>query len=157
MRIIFDTNVEEKIIACDTDKIERIILNLVSNAIKFSEPGDEIYVDVFDKDDTVEISVKDNGIGIAKDCLKLIFERFKQVDKSFARNAEGSGIGLCLVKSIVELHGGKIRVESKLGKGSKFNIELPARTIENLNDIHKNRQQNSKIEMVNIEFSDIYS
>lgn len=157
MRIIFDTNSEEKIIACDTDKIERIILNLISNAIKFSEPGDEIYVDVFDKDDTVEISVKDNGIGIGKDCLNIIFERFKQVDKSFARNAEGSGIGLCLVKSIVELHGGKIRVESKLGKGSKFNIELPARTISNLNNISKNRQQNSKIEMVNIEFSDIYS
>ncbi|AGK96994.1 PAS domain-containing sensor histidine kinase [Clostridium pasteurianum] len=157
MRITFDTNSEEKIIACDTDKIERIILNLISNAIKFSEPGDEIYVDVFDKDGTVEISVKDNGIGIAKDCLNIIFERFKQVDKSFARNAEGSGIGLCLVKSIVELHGGKIRVESKLGKGSKFNIELPARAISNLNNIHKNRQQNSKIEMVNIEFSDIYS
>ncbi|WP_010238242.1 sensor histidine kinase [Clostridium arbusti] len=157
MSITFDTDTEEKIIACDTDKIERIILNLISNAIKFSEPGDEIYVDVFDKDGTVEISVKDNGIGIDKDHLDIIFERFKQVDKSFARNVEGSGIGLCLVKSIVELHGGKISVESKLGKGSKFKIELPSRTIIDSNNIHKNKPQNGKIEMINIEFSDIYS
>ncbi|AKN32840.1 histidine kinase [Clostridium carboxidivorans P7] len=156
LSIIFDTDVEEKIIACDPDKIERVVLNLISNAIKFSDPGDEIYVNIADKNETVEISVKDNGIGIDKNHLNAIFERFNQVDKSFTRNAEGSGIGLCLVKSIVELHGGKISAESKLGEGSTFKIELPLRVIENEKSAAENKC-NNKIEMINIEFSDIYS
>lgn len=157
MHITFDTNVEEKIIACDPDKLERIILNLISNAVKFSRSGDEIFVLVDDKGDTVEISVKDQGIGIDKNYLNYIFERFKQVDKSFSRNAEGSGIGLCLVKSIVELHGGKISATSKLGEGSEFKIELPAGIIESSKKSDKIKPRNSKIEMINIEFSDIYS
>ena len=91
--------------------------------------GDEIFVNIHDKVHSVEISVKDTGIGIENDYLNVIFERFKQVDKSLSRNAEGSGIGLCLVKSIVELHGGSINLESEIGKGSKFTIELPSRTV----------------------------
>ncbi|GIM29129.1 hypothetical protein CPJCM30710_17950 [Clostridium polyendosporum] len=154
--IIFDTDVEEKIIACDSNKIERVILNLISNAIKFSEPQNEIYVNITDKDNTVEISVEDSGIGIDEKHLDSIFERFKQVDKSFTRNTEGSGIGLCLVKSIVELHGGKINVESKLGEGSKFKIDLPSRTIEKTKDTNKDAVLNNNVEMINIEFSDIY-
>ncbi|GIM29107.1 hypothetical protein CPJCM30710_17730 [Clostridium polyendosporum] len=156
LSIIFDTDVEEKIIACDSNKIKRVILNLISNAIKFSEPGDEIYVNIADKDDAIEISVEDNGIGIDEKHLDTIFERFKQVDKSFTRNTEGSGIGLCLVKSIVELHGGKINVESKLGEGSKFKIDLPSRTIEKTKSTNKDVILNDDIEMINIEFSDIY-
>ncbi len=157
LSIIFDTDTEEKIIACDPDKIERVILNLISNAIKFSESGDEIYVSVLDKDKVVEISVKDSGMGIDKNHLDAIFERFHQVDKSFTRNAEGSGIGLSLVKSIVELHDGKISAESKLGEGSIFKIELPSKTIEDKKDNGENKYDNSKIDMINIEFSDIYS
>jgi signal transduction histidine kinase len=157
LNIIFDTDIEEKIIACDPDKIERVVLNLISNAIKFSESGDEIYVNLADKDKTVEISVKDSGMGIDKNHLNAIFERFHQVDRSFTRNAEGSGIGLCLVKSIVELHAGKISAESKLGEGSIFKIELPSKTIEKQKNISKSKCDNSKIEMINIEFSDIYS
>ena len=106
LNIIFDTDIEEKIIACDPEKIERIVLNLISNAIKFSDEGDEIFVDIKDKNEFVEISVRDNGIGIEEKNLDMIFDRFKQVDKSLSRNAEGTGIGLSLVKSIVELHGG---------------------------------------------------
>jgi signal transduction histidine kinase len=157
LRIIFDTNTEEKIIACDPHKIERIILNLVSNAIKFSNIGEEIIVRVTDEGAYVEIAVIDKGIGIDKKYLSTIFNRFNQVDKSFTRNAEGTGIGLNLVKSIVELHGGKIFVESKLGEGSKFKIKLPSRTIEESKNINKSRDHNNKIEMINIEFSDIYS
>ena len=157
MNIIFDTNTEEKIIACDPDKIERIILNLVSNAIKFSEPSDDIYVSVIEKEDSVEICVQDNGIGIDEKNIDNIFERFHQVDKSFTRNAEGSGIGLCLVKSMVEMHGGKISVDSILGEGSKFKIELPARVIDEMDAVDQNRSMNSKIERIKIEFSDIYS
>jgi len=157
LSIVFDTNIEEKIIACDPEKIERIVLNLISNAIKFTNPGGEILVSVLDKGDNVEIAVKDTGIGIDEKYLHNIFGRFYQIDKSLSRNAEGSGIGLSLVKSIVELHGGKISVESKVGEGSVFKIELPARIIENLKVIEETNLMNNKIEMINIEFSDIYS
>ena len=157
LKIVFDTDIEEKIIACDPLSIERIMLNLISNAIKFSMAGDEIRVDILDKGDTVEISVLDTGIGIDKGHLDVIFERFKQVDKSLSRNAEGSGIGLCLVKSIVELHGGRIKLESEIGKGSKFTIEFPSRTVEVPYTRSENNMIRSRVEIINIEFSDIYS
>lgn len=157
LSIIFDTDTEEKIIACDPEKIERIILNLISNAIKFSNPGGSIFVNIFDKNDTVEIWVEDTGVGIEGKYLKDIFERFQQVDKSLSRNAEGSGIGLSLVKSIVEMHGGNIDVESEVGKGSIFKIKLPVRTIKNTEVIKEARQMNNRIQMINVEFSDIYS
>lgn len=157
LSITFDTNVEEKIIAFDYQKIKRAILNLISNAIKFSRPGGEIYVDVIDKGHTVEIYISDNGIGIEKNNQNHIFSIFNKVDKSFTRNAEGSGMGLCIVKSIVELHGGRITVESEIEKGSKFKIELPVSTVKNKNDINKNKVLHSNDEMISMEFSDIYS
>jgi signal transduction histidine kinase len=157
LNIVFDTNTEEKIIACDPDKIERIILNLISNAIKFTNPSGSIFVNLIDEGDSVEISVKDTGIGMNKKCLDNIFKRFHQVDKSLSRNAEGSGIGLSLVKSIVELHGGKISAESKPDEGSIFKIKLPAKIIEYLKVVEESKSINSKVEMINVEFSDIYS
>ena len=156
LSIIFDTNIEEKIIACDIENIERIILNLISNAIKFTNSDGKIFVKVFNKGSTVKISVKDTGIGISKNHLHNIFEKFYQVDKSLSRSSEGSGIGLSLVKSLVELHGGKISVESEVGHGSEFNIELPARNVENPKVTEETNLMNKKIEMINIEFSDIY-
>ncbi|WP_291632856.1 PAS domain-containing sensor histidine kinase [Clostridium sp.] len=157
LKIVFDTNIEEKIVACDPISIERIMLNLISNAIKFSMTGDEILINILDKGDWTSISVKDTGIGIDKDYLDVIFERFKQVDKSLSRNTEGSGIGLCLVKSIVELHGGRISLESEIGKGSKFTIEFPNRIVEVPYSRNENNMVRSKIETINIEFSDIYT
>ncbi|MGH4123253.1 MAG: PAS domain-containing sensor histidine kinase [Clostridium sp.] len=157
LKIIFDTDIEEKNISCDPTNIERVMLNLISNAIKFSLAGDEISVNIHDKVDSVEISVKDTGIGIETDYLDVIFERFKQVDKSLSRNAEGSGIGLCLVKSIVELHGGRINLQSELGKGSKFTIEFPNRLVAVPCDTIENKSIRSELQTINIEFSDIYS
>ncbi|WP_234123913.1 ATP-binding protein [Clostridium hydrogenum] len=157
LNIIFDTDTEEKIISCDPDKIERIILNLISNAIKFTDTGGVIYINLIDKGNDVEISVKDTGIGMDKKQLNDIFKRFHQIDKSLSRNAEGSGIGLSLVKSITEMHGGEISVESEVGKGSIFKIQLPVKTLRKT-EIHKEiKNIKSKIEMINIEFSDIYS
>lgn len=155
LTIIFDTNIEEKIIACDPQKIERIMLNLISNAIKFSEVGNEIFVEVKDNNEFVEISVKDNGIGIEEKNLDAIFDRFKQVDKSLSRNAEGTGIGLNLVKSIVELHGGSIHAESELGKGSKFTAKLPSKRVLQENKIYN--KEMSGAESIQVELSDIYS
>lgn len=153
--IIFDTDIEEKIIACDPEKIERIILNLISNAIKFSNEGGEIFVNIKDKNEWIEISVKDNGVGIEKEHLDMIFDRFKQVDKSLSRNAEGTGIGLSLVKSIVELHGGSISVESEYGKGSKFTVIFPDRAVINQNALF-NRNIKNRTEHIEVELSDVY-
>ena len=155
LNIIFDTDIEEKIIACDPEKIERVVLNLLSNAIKFSDKGDEIFIDIKDKDEFVKISVKDNGIGIEEKNLDAIFDRFKQVDESLSRNTEGTGIGLSLVKSIVELHSGCIYAESEVGKGSEFTFKLPSRIVSNENVVHSNKIS-SKNESVKVELSDIH-
>ena len=154
IHIIFDTDTEDKIIACDAERIERVVLNLISNAIKFSDEGDEIFIDIKDKDEYVEVSIKDNGIGIEEENLEMIFDRFKQVDKSLSRNAEGTGIGLSIVKSIVELHGGHIYVESEFGKGSKFTFILPARRVLNESMLYSNKMKNEN-EMIQVELSDV--
>lgn len=153
--IIFDTDVEEKIIAFDMDMMERIMLNLLSNAIKFTEKGGEIQVNIYVEEEKVIISVKDNGIGIPQDKLEMIFDRFAQVENPLRRGVEGSGIGLSLVKSLVELHEGSISVHSELGKGSEFIMELPDRVIDD-NSMEGYREEGCYSEKIHVEFSDIY-
>jgi signal transduction histidine kinase len=157
--LIFDTEVEERIMAIDSDKIERIILNLLSNAVKFTKPGGTILVNLFETDNKFYTSVKDNGIGIPADKLHLVFDRFRQVDNSLTKNIKGSGIGLSIVKSLVELHKGKVTVNSIYGKGTEFIIELPITVIEtsSLSNVETNNISNSSVESITIEFSDIYS
>lgn len=157
LKIVFDTDFEEMIIALDVYKFERVLLNLISNAIKFSNVNGEIFIRLTHNDDKVEISVSDNGIGIDKEYLDMIFNKFVQVNTSLNRISEGTGIGLALVKSIVELHGGRISVESTLGKGSIFTIELPAITVNGGNINENEHSHNNKDEMIKFEFSDIYS
>lgn len=109
----------------DKDKIKQIIYNLLSNAFNYSNEEEEIVLTAFKKEDNVVISVQDKGIGIAKEDLQYIFERFYRADKSRTRETGGTGIGLTIVKSMVEAHRGNIKVESKLGEGSIFTIVLP--------------------------------
>ncbi|AVQ46699.1 PAS domain-containing sensor histidine kinase [Clostridium botulinum] len=154
INIIFDTNVEEKIIAVDPDKIERIILNLLSNSIKFTNVGGNIFVNIIDSGESVYIHVKDTGVGIPSDKLESIFERFFQVDKTLKKNKEGTGIGLHLVKSFVEMHKGEVTINSELGKGTEFIIKLPA-IVCNKNIESKNIIYEANIERINMEFSDI--
>lgn len=155
--LIFDTEVEEIIIACDVDKIERVMLNLLSNAVKFVEPGGKIEVNIKKEEDNVIILVRDNGIGIPKDMTEVIFDRFKQVDSTLRRKKEGSGIGLSIAKSVVEMHGGTISLKSQIGKGSEFTIQLPIRIIgENSLDNVEYRTEEINVDKINIEFSDIY-
>ncbi|AEI31243.1 sensory transduction histidine kinase [Clostridium acetobutylicum DSM 1731] len=125
--IIFDTDVEEKIMIFDKEKIERIVLNLLSNAVKFTGKDANIRVAIHDVGSNIQISVEDNGMGIPEDKKKMIFERFFQLDKTFTRKNEGSGIGLSIVKLLVELHDGTIEVKSKVGIGSEFTVKLPVR------------------------------
>lgn len=158
INLIFDTEIEEKVVAFDSEKLERIILNLLSNSIKFTKSGGNIYVNIYDENEHILISVKDTGIGIPEDMLEKIFDTFTQVDASFRRNAEGSGIGLSLVKSLVELHEGTITAQSKFGSGSEFIIKLPMKLIEDKVDTHKHESisVNNNVEKTKIEFSDIY-
>jgi len=159
--IIFDTDVEEKFIMCDLDAIERIILNLLSNAVKFTPKGGMIFVNIEDFRTYVRIIVKDTGIGIHEDMLETIFERFKQVDNLLTRKNEGSGIGLSLVKALVEMHGGKIKVISKYQCGSEFIVDLPVGDIdcdEKYSSVENSsiQDESNVIKKINIEFSDIY-
>ena len=153
--LIFDTVVEEKFLACDPDQIQRILLNLISNAVKFNSSGREIYVSIADSIDNVKISVKDNGIGISLENQPLIFDRFIQVDKSLTRQHEGSGMGLTITKYLVELHKGTITLESEPDKGSTFTITMPVYLVPK--SASKNVPTGLTLnEKVNIEFSDVY-
>lgn len=157
--LIFDTTIEEKTIACDAEKFERIILNLLSNAVKFTPEDGEILVNIEELKDSICIRVKDNGRGIPESKLNSIFERFVQVDKSLARDHEGSGIGLSLVRCLVELHGGTIAVKSKEGNGAEFIIYIPCILIDEAqNEITCTKSlDENHIEKINLEFSDIYN
>lgn len=157
VQIELDIETDKLEIACDADKINRVLLNLLSNAVKFTESGGSIRVSLYSRGNSVYISVKDTGIGIPEEMEQAIFQRFRQVDKSFTRNHEGSGIGLSLVKSLVEMHSGSVEVRSEYGKGSEFTVKLPLRVIES-DEIAAAAEETACVclDMVNIEFSDIY-
>ena len=109
----------------DADQLEKVVLNLLSNALKFTEPGGTVEVSVAADGDAAVLRVRDTGVGIAPDRLDRVFDRFFQADASSTRRYEGTGIGLALAKELVELHGGTIRVESAPGVGSTFTVRLP--------------------------------
>ena len=136
LSLIVDPDMEEKIISFDETEIERCIINLLGNAVKFNKEGGEIRVYIKEVKDFIEITVEDTGIGIAKSDQEFIFKRFSQVEGTGAIKATSSGIGLTLVKYIVELHGGYIKLESEINKGSSFTIGLPniVETIEEKNE-----------------------
>ena len=124
IELIIDPEMEEKIIKCDEHEIERCIVNLVSNAAKFTPEGGTIEVTIEDLDEKVKIIVKDTGIGIDKKYHDSIFNRFNQVIDQGTESKGGSGLGLTITKQIIDMHGGQISVESELGKGCKFIIIL---------------------------------
>lgn len=161
IRLSFSSTLVKKVIGIDEEKYERILLNLLSNAVKFTPEGKSVTVKVFQKivkgKCKVYLQVRDKGVGIPHDKKKLIFERFGQVDSSLTRQSEGTGIGLTLVKMLVEILGGEITLESKEGMGCMFTIILPTRKvkgtpIEQIKEINDNRL----IQATTIEFSGIY-
>jgi GAF domain-containing protein/anti-sigma regulatory factor (Ser/Thr protein kinase) len=127
--ITLEMAVDERLgeIVGDERKIKQILLNLLSNAVKFTSEGGRIELKARQADGSVEVSVSDTGIGIAPEDQATIFEEFRQVGGDYAHKKEGTGLGLTLAKKFVELHGGKIRVESKVGKGSTFTFTLPSK------------------------------
>lgn len=110
----------------DKEKFAQVIINILSNAIKDNNGNNEIYIKVFKKNNSINISIKDSGIGIPKSEYKNIFERFYRLDKSRGANEKGAGVGLTIAKSIVNAHGGEIEVYSEINKGSEFIISLPS-------------------------------
>lgn len=122
--LIVDPKIEEKIIYCDAHEIERCIINLISNAVKFTPEGGSITVTIEDLDNKVRISVLDTGMGIDEKFHKSIFDRFNQVpDNEISKS--GSGLGLTITSQIIKLHKGEVYVESRVGEGSNFVIVLP--------------------------------
>lgn len=125
LKFNYDSKIKKLRIFADEDKFRQIMNNLLSNAIKFTPSGGSIDVILKQEEDLVTITVKDTGIGVPEDRLDTIFKPFIQLDSSLSRNFEGTGLGLTLVKKYIEMHGGNIYVESKIGEGSSFRFELP--------------------------------
>ena len=114
-------------VVADERKVRQIVLNLLSNAVKFTPEGGRVAVRAARAGDAVEIAVSDTGIGIAPEDQALVFEEFRQVGTDHTRKHEGTGLGLALARRFVELHGGAVRLESAVGKGSTFTFTLPLR------------------------------
>lgn len=126
-RLLCTVEGEESIVEADKGKLQQVMTNLLSNAVKYTEPGKRIEMIIEDMPDYAVVTVADEGIGIPEKDQEKVFERFYRVDKSHSRKTGGAGIGLTIVKTIVQAHGGKVMLESEIGKGSRFHIQLPKR------------------------------
>lgn len=159
IEVIFDTTEEEIFCSCDEDSLERIVLNLISNAIKYNEYGGFIFINIEKDNDKVKIFFRDNGCGIENERIESIFNRFERGDTTLYRKTEGSGIGLNLVKSMVEINGGNIVIDSEIGKGTTVKVEFPV-VQYNVEDYYRLQDEftfeNTLVSKVEIEFSDIY-
>ena len=155
MNLVFDTDKEEEVVLFDPDIIERTMLNLLSNAVKFNKKYGNIYVNLCTEDDKVTITVRDEGRGIPKEKVNCIFERFEQVQSKNRTEKQGSGIGLYLVKSLVTLHGGTIKVNSKVNQGSEFIVVIPKQVLKNDEEFLMKKNEEVRYSRSNIEFSDI--
>lgn len=119
-------------ILIDERRMRQVLVNLLSNAVKFTPEGGQVFLNVENhvEEETITFSVQDNGVGIAKENFPKLFQPFVQLDSSLSRRYAGTGLGLSLVRRIVELHGGSISLQSEVGKGSIFTITLPWKELE---------------------------
>ena len=154
--LIFDAEEEEIPVRCDKDAIERIMLNLLSNSVKYGKENEEILVFVDTKEDEVFIHVRNKGYMIDKEILPYIFDRFTKLNKSLNREKEGSGLGLFLCKELLKLQGGTIRVECNEEVGTEFIITLPKAYHDEVLEEEEAFDIDLMSEKVETEFSDIY-
>jgi PAS domain S-box-containing protein len=124
IQVNFDGAAEHRCV-CDAQKLYQVFLNLLDNAIKYSDPGDRVDVKIEEDFLSLTVEVKDTGVGIPPEDLSQLFERFYRVDKDRSRTTGGSGLGLAISRQIVEMHDGDISVESEVGVGSTFRVRLP--------------------------------
>ncbi|HZX11752.1 MAG TPA: HD domain-containing phosphohydrolase, partial [Acidobacteriota bacterium] len=132
-------------ITIDPDHFEKVILNLLSNAVKFTNEGGRITVYLEETDSRIVLTVEDTGMGMPKDKLTNIFDRFSQIDGSLSRQHQGTGIGLSLAYEIVKLHSGKIKAQSDLGKGSRFIVELRKGDSHYTRDVIDRREEDKPV------------
>lgn len=145
IRLYFQHPPHEVDLTIDSDQFEKVLLNLLSNALKFTPKAGKITVYIEDKETTVSLIVEDTGIGIPANMLETIFDRFSQVDGSKSRSQEGTGIGLSLAREIVHLHKGAIRAESEIGKGSRFIVDMLKGDAHYSGDVLDRRQEDQPI------------
>lgn len=157
IQLIFDTNKEECIMAIDPGVLDRIIMNLLSNAIKFSYSNTNVYIDIFVVNNEIKISIRDEGPGISEEYQEQIFNRFYQLSKKSENDVIGSGIGLDLVNYLVKSMDGNIKLQSKEGQGCEFILTFPISIVEEKEDYCLNDNKSNKIQMLEVEFSDIYN
>ncbi len=131
-KITLETHVDPELgtILADRDKLEKIVLNLLFNALKFTPEGGRIWLRAEKQGDEFVLIVSDSGVGIAEKSLPFVFDRFWQEDSSSKRKFQGAGIGLALVKELVEIQNGTVAVESQEGKGATFTVRLPYQKAE---------------------------
>lgn len=158
INVIFDTEEEELFVYADKDLIERTILNILSNAIKYNEENGKIDVLVGTRKENIIIEIEDNGIGIPKEKVKYIFNRYERVQTSEARYKEGSGLGLNIVKEIINKFNGSVKIESEESIGTKITIIIPK--IEYNEELYEDYSdgfnfKNDIIQKVDLEMSDI--
>ncbi len=154
--LIFDAEEEEIPVRCDKDAIERIMLNLLSNSVKYGKENEEILVFVDTEEDEVFIHVRNKGYMIDKEILPYIFDRFTKLNKSLNREKEGSGLGLFLCKELLKLQGGTIKVECNEEVGTEFIITLPRAYHDEVLEEEEAFDIDLMSEKVETEFSDIY-
>ncbi|MBL4931226.1 ATP-binding protein [Clostridium paridis] len=155
MTLVFDAEEEEIFASCDGELIERAVLNLLSNSIKYGKENGYIYINISNKEDKLYISVKNDGPAISQDIKPYLFDKFTRINKSLNRDKEGSGLGLYLCKSLIELQGGELILNTEKDFGNEFLITLP------YDETISESENNSFIignvdEKIDIEFSDIY-
>lgn len=155
INIIFDTNIEKLYLKVDPYAFERILLNLLSNAIKFNDINGNVFITIHCNDESVDIIVRDDGIGVPDIFIDNLFDRFYKVDTTLSRKYEGSGVGLSITKSLVELHSGTIRINEHYKNGTEFIVNMPIPNQKNI-DIKNKYDYFIDDEKILREFSDIY-
>ena len=123
--ILVEVMTDQTKVEADREKLAQVITNLLSNAVKYSPEGGKILITVTSKDETVQVTIRDHGIGIPKEAIPHLFTKFYRVDNSDLRKIGGTGLGLSIVKEIIHAHSGEIGVTSQLQEGTVVKIELP--------------------------------
>lgn len=136
---------QEDRFCADPRRVKQIIFNLLGNAIKFTPPGGKVTLRVWREQNLAVCQVEDTGIGIAEEHIPLLFQKFQQLETVYQRNYEGTGLGLALTKQLVELHGGRIEVESVVGEGSFFTVWLPSQPISSANSTRVTTHKNNSL------------
>jgi two-component system, OmpR family, phosphate regulon sensor histidine kinase PhoR len=126
LKVLVDLTPEGLSVHADATRLEEVLYNLLDNAVKFSPENGQIHLEATCLGSDVVLSVADNGVGISKEHLPRIFERFYRADKARSRELGGTGLGLAIVKHIAQLHGGRVEAESELGQGTTIRVVLPA-------------------------------